>query len=381
MTALLDPDALTAPDGDITALTAHPVLRAVDPLWWRWRSLLGSGLRLALADALTNAGAGGAQRPGLAAHLSLPTPAMAQAAAHWPRLWLELGDDDACPIRLAPHAQWQELNEPAFAALDDDLRSAIESHVTMGVRRCIARCLHLLGLMPQSSEVTLAPAQAPQRGSDEPSLQFVFFGEDKSAGWTVQLPLSALGAPPDVPRTPVQHDDARFNPLLACRAVFGRQALGARAMRSLHVGDALLLQHPGDAPGRTAWLMAGEQLVARWHGNDANATWSGTTDLPAALQLPPWPTWPENMDNPQDNPIDNGATAPADFTLPAEAVIDAAPQRLARLQRWTAGDVVPLAAPVDGDQVWLRVGGRTLARGRLCALGDSLAFEIIELLE
>jgi hypothetical protein len=215
MTALLNPDALTAPDGDITALAAHPVLRAVDPLWWQWRSLLGNGLRLALADAGTDS----AQRPALTAHLSLPTPAMAHAAARWLPLWLELGDDDdACPMRLAPHAQWLELNEPAFAALDDDVRSAIESHVTMGVRRCIARCLHLLGLMPQSAEVSLAPAPVPRRGSDEPSLQFVFFGENKSAGWTVQLPLSALGAPADALRTPVQRDDANFDPLLACRA-------------------------------------------------------------------------------------------------------------------------------------------------------------------
>jgi flagellar motor switch/type III secretory pathway protein FliN len=71
----------------------------------------------------------------------------------------------------------------------------------------------------------------------------------------------------------------------------------------------------------------------------------------------------------------------ADLTVEVHATVDLAPARVADMQRWSAGKVLPSLSPIDGTQVALRVAGRVVGRGRLLAIDTMLGFEVLELYE
>jgi flagellar motor switch/type III secretory pathway protein FliN len=167
--------------------------------------------------------------------------------------------------------------------------------------------------------------------------------------------------------------------------VFGTQQLSVEDAAGLQVGDTVLLSHtptpgagvqpgPSGLAGSAAWLVLGEYVLCHWqeaapHGGPRQS--GSVNDALAPFKLHRSTTMDSTMAfQPQAN-----------LTVPVEVTVDTPPQRLSEIQRWAPGSLITLASPVDGDQLHLRAGGRTLARGRLAAVGDMLAFEVIELYE
>jgi flagellar motor switch/type III secretory pathway protein FliN len=66
--------------------------------------------------------------------------------------------------------------------------------------------------------------------------------------------------------------------------------------------------------------------------------------------------------------------------LTAQVLVPALSVRLEDVERWQPGTIVSLAVPVGSDQLRLRVGIQTVARGKLVDIDNLLGFEIVELL-
>jgi flagellar motor switch/type III secretory pathway protein FliN len=341
----------------------------MEPAEWRWRRLVAAQPSVLLSD-LDSAGAGQPGRP-LHAHLRVLNTAYSEHTTSWPTVWVEMPGADPCPVHLAPSKQWEELAEPLLAALEPPLQHAIAAHVTSGIRRCLGRCMHhLLG----AADVVLGlqeppppnPAAQPARG---PMLEIRIQASEQTTGWTAMLPLARLpvlrGAEPG---HEAPHKNS-FDPHLPVVAVLGTQRVTPKDLLQLEVGDTLLLNHaperdtasPNSLP---AWLTLGEHVLCRWQAG-------------AVVEVAP----PHTLH--RSTPMDSttGSSLRGELTVPVEVAVSAPAQRLGEIQRWAPGSLVTLACPVDGDQLTLRAGGRTLARGRLAAVGDLLAFEIIELYE
>jgi Type III flagellar switch regulator (C-ring) FliN C-term len=341
-----------------------PAWPRVDRLQSRWRSAIGHRSTLTLSD-----GDGGRA---LTAQLSLRGVAQWQVASDWPMLMLQLCDRAATPARLSPHPQWEELQEAALQALEPELRHAVAAHVSSGLRRCIGRCLQSLGVSASDAAVPLATDADPTAIIDtlQGVLQLHIYDDDPLGGWLALVPLRDLPEPQETLRSA-----PAFDPKLPCRAVLGIQRLTQTAVRRLRPGDAVLLSRGSLAPGQ-AWLAVGQHCVGLWTPQRAGNGTSGLASASApALLGPAHRSFAMNTDEPQHT------SSTHEITLAAEAVVDAPPQRLSQIGRWSVGDLITLAAGPSTDQVRLRVDGRTLARGRLVAVGEVLAFEIIELFQ
>jgi hypothetical protein len=345
----------------------RPAWPQLDPVWAGWRAMLGAGRSLVLAGA-----EGG---PGVTAQLLLQNTAQWNAAAHWHEIAVQLSPGRPTPLRLAPHAQWDELQDSAVQQLAPDLRHAVVAHVSAGLRRCVARCLAGLGVGSTDAPVPLAespqtqadgptgaPGGASLTGASDPTeapratLQLRVHGEDPRVGWLALLPLDGLPLPAASARPA-----PCFDPRLPCRAVFGTQRLAPRMAQALRPGDAVLLRTPTAADGghhnpppaaAAAWLVCGDIAAGLWHPEPAAGPAQGRVApcFPLTALHGPW-SMPMTAD-------DHSLMDPGEITLGAEAVIDAPPQRLSQIARWASGDLVTLAATANGDQVRLRVCSR-----------------------
>jgi flagellar motor switch/type III secretory pathway protein FliN len=363
------------------SLRGHLRLASASTASLAWRRRIGTGLRVALGSVDEDAEPDGlAREPDdeaspMDAWIALRDGSTWSAAAGWPRLHVVLGESAVTEVRVAPDAQWEELGEAALDTLDPALRLAIMAHVSAELRRCIGRCLHALELSSHDAPVELAaaPAREDDEGAPQPAprsrtsvLELRIRLDRQRADARILLPLAALPAPSP-------HDDAaphpHFDPWLPCCAVLGVQRLSVRAVLCLRPGDAVLLQTPhGDGAAR-AWCAVGRQ-AAMQPTCAMQDLYDGAPGALVALRSD------RSLSMSPDQTAINDEIA-----LLAQAVIDTPPQRLSQVQRWRPGDVIALGADVDAENVRLLVGGRTLARGRLATLGDTLAFEIVELFE
>lgn len=350
--------------------------------------------------------------------------AHAAATAAWPRVWVQFTAAASGPVQMAPHPQWEELGEPAMSSLAPQLQQAITAHVTSGMRHCLARCLQRLGCPGNEATLPLAapPTHADSGRHEHDVLEIQLSGARLQNGWTLQLPVAALPSPsqarvrlaPGALDGPNPRSVDRFDPWVDVRAVVGLQRLTTGAIGALKVSDFVVLAHPPgaerpsasspvQAPGRVAraaWLCLGDHLLGTWqaagahHGADSGAGGHlqrclitplnrliGDSDM-TSDSTPPAAAAPATFDG--TGPPDTGEPTSQrvrEVTLLAEAVIDAPAQRISDIQRWQPGMLIRLASSVDGDRIHLRVNGRTLARGRLASVGETLAFEVLELFD
>lgn len=378
-----------APGGHLP-LSRHARLRRVTPQARAWQACIGAGRQVSLADLDSARQSNPAHA--LRARLRLVDGSAWEASQGWPSVLVQAGGAHGLPVRLAPHPQWEELAEPLFAGLPPALRQAIGAHVTSGLRRCLGRCLHVLGLAAPDVAVPLAPPRdggaedGRTAGGSAPALalEITVQAERAANSWLALVAVDSLPLPGSV--APVQSAEragVRHDLRIDVRAVFGRQQLTLQQVRELALGDVVLLADvpPLDGTARDAWLYAGDTLLGAWR-QDPVADSAIAGHVPATAQAGRWrrasPPPPPDRSTPLSDEPSAGA-ALHNLSLVAEAVIDATPQRVSDIQQWSAGSVIPLTGAVDSDQLRLRVGGHAVARGRLTAIGDTLGFEIVEL--
>ena len=373
-------------------LSSHPGLRRMTTHAVAWRAALGPGRIVALGDLDSARSA----RPddALRARMRLADEGAWDTAGHWCSIELQFSGSRGVPVRLAAHAQWDELAEPNHAQLPVALRHAIAAHVTSGLRRCIGRCMWTLGIQLQDAAVALHIPTAHAGADDKagaasargPVLELAVAAQPSTTQWLVLIPIADMPLPASAGPLQRVPGDTRCNPWVPVRAVLGRQRLSRDQLAALTVGDVVLLADvPAQLDGqRTAWLMAGDTLLGAWQTDDA-AHRSLAGHLPSGSRVGRWhpAASPPSLDTRsallENDSSSTGTSALQQLSLSAEVTIDALPQRFNDVQLWGAGTVVGLAASVDSDQLQLRVNGQTTARGRLVAIGDMLGFEIVEL--
>jgi flagellar motor switch/type III secretory pathway protein FliN len=313
----------------------------------------------------------------------------------WPQLALSLGGT-AVALRLCPHPQWQELSEPAFTALDAELRLAIAAHLTASLRQALGVGLHAAGALEAPTALALVDTQ-PE--ATPPLL--LLHAQLQAPGHSACVAWLGLASDIDAPAGHVPPATAAAtgtgpDALLPLQVVLAQAQIGSKALRKLQAGSVVLL----DAL-RPAWLMAGAQRVAVLAPEPAGLAprllhWLGLADsgptqsaaLPLRTRRPPmdFPDLHAGATPPNASaPAAPHAPAPSDtlpdIALEVQAVLDLPPVRLSALRHWTPGTVLPGAAAIDGTEVLLTVAGRRVGRGRLVAVETLLGFELTELLD
>ena len=169
-----------------------------------------------------------------------------------------------------------------------------------------------------------------------------------------------------VPAAPAMPD---YLPL-RCALRLARIWLPVHRLADLRPGDVLLAATPAHAMLLAGWparVVAHLQRSdgTRWRMAPAPAGWRPEDEV-------------MNDDLSDLNPAPHDAAGPLLDELPVAVDIVAGrlSLALAELQAMRPGDLLPLAAPLDGAEVQLQLGGRTWARGMLVALGDHLAVQL-----
>lgn len=175
------------------------------------------------------------------------------------------------------------------------------------------------------------------------------------------------------------------NPMLSLTLILGSTQVSLATLKSLHLGDALLLSEcylPQDEV-LVSYTNAGFTLSARAHLEAGQLVLQ--TDLVPTSTLSEEPTMADQAPVPEQSPEAAPPTAPSaeplaldGLKLKVNLVLDEQVMSLAQLQELKQGSVVPLVHH-DLNHVALVVNGQTLAYGRVVTLGSDFAVQLTEL--
>jgi flagellar motor switch/type III secretory pathway protein FliN len=397
------------------ALSASPALRRWSTAQAAWAGAIADGMRIT-PNALA---AAQATKAADAIELERIDGARWSEADRWPSLWLELCGRPT-HVRLAPHPQWQELEQPNFQRLERDLQLAIAAHLSHELRQGLGASLHIAGLLTTPAALPVCDAATDVSQTALPAMPQLVLAvrvhhpatparADTAAPWLAWLRIDAPLAVAQA-RAPRSDGDWVDRCRFPVHAVLGQSHIAARDVaKQLVPGCVVLLDRVG--PTSTSlqalalldgcaigWLsfegwqpaaLSAGSLAATPRTPSPHAKWARWIDPAQRRELasvhsnfsrsdPMTPSEPDADDEPNQH---TRQASLSEATVQVQALLELPSARIADLQQWTPGTVLTTAAPVDGTQVMLRVGGQIVGRGRLVAVDALLGFELLDLFD
>lgn len=385
-------------------LSAASALRRLSSAQARWADAVAGGIELHQHLSVERIGEAVSHHATLS--LRAADPRRWGESELWPCIHV-LVSGRAMPLLLSPHAQWGELESPAFPELPALLQRAIAAHVTQSMRQCLGAALHAAGIVGQPGVAALFDGDPPAREESTGAGLMLALAIDLGRAdeqWFALLALPADAPPPARTERPMR---ARFAPTLPAELLVAQARIAASdRLAALRPGNVLLLDRMSDSESegsdkdlRARLLLAGAALaevsIAGWQpprigtavaGSDVARTatlrrWLGNAERQLHNDTHAAPRAARSHPMSQEASGAGVQSALADATARVEAVVELPPVRIAELQSWVTGTVLPTAAFVDGTQVLLKVAGVTVGRGRLVAVDAMLGFELAELFD
>lgn len=179
----------------------------------------------------------------------------------------------------------------------------------------------------------------------------------------------------------VRSDDIKSPLIASASALFMRIGIQSRGLRTIEEGDVLLGDHPMDAPVSAlifSHAFAGKLPATLTFGEStmeiSSKSFMQNSDSPSDLDI-------DSVENIPGNSLDQPSTVDAPrvgMILNVECAISGLMLSMQSLNNLEAGHVITLPISPQHAVVDLRVGERIIGRGKLIAVDNLLAVQVLE---